>query len=365
MSDFKYTGYIPDRELIVEIDKILRAAGIPSVLWYTGAMDIYGVPTYEPVFDFVIPDHQMDAAVQTLKDAGFSDGDGKDIVGTCYWQCRRKKEDIQTTAPWPCHWFHLHTAPWTPDKTLSEDKYNSMLLSHDHADLCLHRKSETFWALPDPSLEDPAPDDPNYMLATDPRVPVWGYPVLTGGRYTVPGCRVQIPTPSRCTESLILDKVRKLEMVDHGFWWERHLMYMKQYVYKKTIDEGFLSPATLDPSLGKIWKAYLKSHAPVKEFHRKYFTPLPEALIRKGTLPDTAVPWVMTADEELVLIYARAAEDRAIRERRAAEKNCRGNRYRWNGCHWNGCHWNGCHWNGCPLTWLLLKGLLLHSSIKL
>ncbi|PLB36560.1 uncharacterized protein BDW47DRAFT_118669 [Aspergillus candidus] len=324
MSDFKYTGYVPGRELVVEIDKILRAAGIPSVLWHHVLMDIYGVPMIGLVIDFVIPDHQIDAAVQALKDANFSDGDDKDIAGSCHWNCRKKKEDIQTTAPWPCHWFHLHSAPWTPDLPFSEDEFNSMSRGHFHSDICLHRKSETLWALPDPSLEDPAPDDPNYMLATDPRLPDGEFPVLSRGRYTVPGCRVQIPTPTRFTESLILNIVRELEMVDHGFFWEHKLKYMGQYVYKKSIDEDFLSPATLDPSLGKIWKAYLKSPAPVMEFHRKHFIPLREALIRKGTLPDTAVPWVMTADEEMVLVYARAAEDRAIRERYAAEKAAAG-----------------------------------------
>ena len=44
MSEFKYTGYVPPRELIVKIEKVLRAAGIPSVLWDTCLLSTYGVP---------------------------------------------------------------------------------------------------------------------------------------------------------------------------------------------------------------------------------------------------------------------------------------------------------------------------------
>lgn len=44
MSDFKFTGHIQGRELVVEVDKLLRAAGIPSILWDTCLLDIYGVP---------------------------------------------------------------------------------------------------------------------------------------------------------------------------------------------------------------------------------------------------------------------------------------------------------------------------------
>ncbi|RJE22653.1 hypothetical protein PHISCL_04997 [Aspergillus sclerotialis] len=44
MSEFKYTGYVEYYELIVEVDKVLRAAGIPSVLWDTCLLSTYGVP---------------------------------------------------------------------------------------------------------------------------------------------------------------------------------------------------------------------------------------------------------------------------------------------------------------------------------
>lgn len=49
MSEFKYTGYVPLRKLVVEIDKLLRAAGIPSLLWDTCLLDIYGVRMCIPV----------------------------------------------------------------------------------------------------------------------------------------------------------------------------------------------------------------------------------------------------------------------------------------------------------------------------
>ncbi|PLN81301.1 hypothetical protein BDW42DRAFT_185500 [Aspergillus taichungensis] len=312
MSNFKYTGFVRGRELVVEVDKVLRAAGVASILWDTCLLDIYGVPMLIPFDDFVIPDHQMDAAVQALKDAGFSDGDGKEFIGKCHW-LEQKKEEVRDTAPWPAHWFHAHSAPWEPDNLTSEDDYYTMLRGRIHGDICLHRKSEVLWALPDPSLEDPAPDDPNYMLATDPRLPEGGIPGFGRGRYTVPGCRVQIPTPSGFTESLILNKVRDYEMVDRGFFWENYLIYMGQYAYQKAIDEDFLSPATLDPSLGKVWKAYMKSRLPKKEFNRRYFVPLRNDLIRKGVLPDTAVPWVKTHDEEIAEIYRRGAVRKAAR----------------------------------------------------
>ena len=260
----------------------------------------------------------MDAAVQALKDAGFSDGDGKEFTGKCHW-LEQKKEEVTDTAPWPAHWFHGHSVPWTPDHPFSEDVHHSLQQERIHGDICLHRKSEAFWALPDPSLEDPAPDDPNYMLATDPRLPEEAFPGFGSGRYTVPGCRVQIPTPSRFTESLILNNMREHEMVDGGFFWEKYLIYMGEYVYQKSIDEDFLSPATLDRLLGKYWKAFLRRHPPLIEFNRKHSIPLRNYLIRKGTLPGTAVPWAMTAEEETALIYSRAAANKAAKKEAATE----------------------------------------------
>lgn len=265
----------------------------------------------------------MDAAVQAMKDAGFPDG-SEGFPGRCRWGHRGKKEEVLTTAPSPAHWFHAYLPAWTPDNSLSEDNYNDMLRDCTHSDICLHRKSEALWALPDPSLEDPAPDDPNYMLATDLRLPDREIPGFGRGCYTVPGCRVQIPTPSRFTESLFLNWVREFKMVDKGFFWKRYLIYMEQYVYKKSIDEDFLSPATLDPPFGEIWKALLKQHPPVENFSRKYLVPLREDLIRKGALPDTAVPWVMTNLEMIALTYKRAAENKAILKRAAVETDATG-----------------------------------------
>lgn len=44
MSGFKYTGYVPGRVLIVEVEKVLRAAGIPNVLWDSNLLSTYGAP---------------------------------------------------------------------------------------------------------------------------------------------------------------------------------------------------------------------------------------------------------------------------------------------------------------------------------
>ncbi|RHZ65409.1 hypothetical protein CDV55_104763 [Aspergillus turcosus] len=293
MSKFKYTEHVPFRELIVEVEKVLRVAGIPSVLWDTCLLSTYGVPVHMEYVDFVVPDHQIDAAIQALRDVAFSDG--QDFPFRCKWQ-EKKKEEMTRSAPWPAHWFHLHSLPWTPDQEFPEDTYNRMQQGSMHRDLCLHRKSEALWALPDLSLEDPAPDDPNYMLATDPRLPEHR-PGFGRGRFTVPGCRLQIPTPTRYTESLFLIVAREWEMLDRGEFWVVYLYYMSEYVYKVSMDEDFISPATLDPSLGKIWKAYLDDNLPVKEYNRKYIVPLREDLISKGALPETAFPWAMRHEE--------------------------------------------------------------------
>ena len=235
----------------------------------------------------------MDAAIQALKDVGFSDS--KDFPSRCPWQ-EKKKEELTTSAPWPVHWFHLHSPPWTPEDELSEEVYNRIQQDSRHHDLCLHRKSEALWALPDLSLEDPAPDNPNYMLATDSRLPKnrlgFGH-----GRFTMPDCRLQIPTPTRFTESLFLITARERKMLDRGNFWMRYLAYMGMYVYKVSMDEDFISPATLQPSLGKIWNEYRDPSISVPEFNSKYMDPLREELMSRGALPETAFPWAMKADE--------------------------------------------------------------------
>ena len=224
---------------------------------------------------------------------GFSDG--KDFSSRCSWK-EEKKEEMEDSFPWPAHWFHLHRPSWNPDWKISEDGYNSMQQRERHADLCLHRKSEALWALPDLSLEDPTPDDPNYMLATDPRLPENRFS-YGSGRFTVPGCRLQIPTPSRYTESVFLIIARELEMPDQGAFWLEYLHYLNTYVYKVSINESFLSPATLEPSIGKIWKIFLEEKYQMSPY--MYFAPLREDLIRKGALPGTAFPWVMRQTRNL------------------------------------------------------------------
>lgn len=57
MSEFKYTKHIPFRDLIVEVEKVLRAAGIPSVLWDTCLLSTYGVPVVMSVSSAKVDRH--------------------------------------------------------------------------------------------------------------------------------------------------------------------------------------------------------------------------------------------------------------------------------------------------------------------
>lgn len=236
---------------------------------------------------------------------GFSNGE--EVPLRCDWQ-EKKKEEMTISAPWPAYWFHLYEAPWEPDHVFDEDKINRIQQQWSHQDLCLHRKSEALWALPDLSLEDPAPDDPNYMLAVDPRLPESRLS-FGCGRFTVPGCQLQIPTPSRFTESLFLIIVREWEMLDGGNFWIQYLYFMSEYVHKVSINEDFFSPATMQPSLGRIWKAYLED-TPVREFDSEYLDPLRKDLISKGVLPRTAFPWAMRREEVFPWILKMRAAGR-------------------------------------------------------
>ena len=261
--------------------------------------------------DFVVPDHLVDAAFQALKDAGFSDSkDPKDYVGSCTWH-NLKKEELTSTYPYPARWLHLHPNANGPDSPVSDEAYINYLESRPHSDICLHPKSFALWALPDMTLEDPAPDDPNYMLANDPRLPEYR-PSYGQGRFVEPDCRLQIPTPTRFTESLFLFMARERNMLDRGEFWLRYLCYIDEYVYKKSIDEDFLSPATMDKSLGRIWRANLRGGIPMREFNRKYIDRLRHNLIQKGVLPETAYPGCLKHDEVLPFMLKKRAEGSTV-----------------------------------------------------
>ncbi|PKX90470.1 uncharacterized protein P174DRAFT_424643 [Aspergillus novofumigatus IBT 16806] len=72
MADFKFRGDLAaNKELVCSISRLLKAHGIPNLLWGDFVFNLYGVPLQVSDFSFVIPDDLIDRARTVLEIAKF------------------------------------------------------------------------------------------------------------------------------------------------------------------------------------------------------------------------------------------------------------------------------------------------------
>ncbi|RJE21164.1 hypothetical protein PHISCL_06509 [Aspergillus sclerotialis] len=202
MADIKFPCK-PGRQLTITVARLLDQAGIPNVLCGEIMLYAYGVPTATWCNTWVIPDHLIEAAFKTLRDASFPICE---MGSECLLVKRWGREPI------PEYHFHVdHTYDkyaWTVD---------------------LHKKSSILWMLPDPTVEPPVPDDQTYMLTTDPRLPPW-IPGYGGGRWLECSYPIKIPRPARFLEACFYLYCRDRDGVGFSSYWMVHISYIQQYV---------------------------------------------------------------------------------------------------------------------------------------
>ena len=145
----------------------------------------------------------------------------------------------------------------------------------------LYKKSAIFLRLPDPQLEPPAPDDPNYMLVTDTRLPKWR--LGTGaGRYRPGAHPIKIPTPARYAEEMFYLVCRDMKGLGHRGYWEVQLTYMVSLLEDPKSDVFRISDVA-QPARGYL-ELYISETASFKDM-RRYAKRVRTKLIERNELP--------------------------------------------------------------------------------
>ncbi|PYI12186.1 hypothetical protein BO78DRAFT_70208 [Aspergillus sclerotiicarbonarius CBS 121057] len=185
MAEYKYTGEQADvqgPELIGCVTQLLRDNQIPCILIGDFMWSLFHLPPTDYSIDFVIPDELMEKANRVLINAKF-----------CGHQPLSTRDKCKALKPWtakqfrvgfvPCYEFHLTDGQQT-----------------GHYDLRLYRQSESFKDLPEFPLESPTESDPDFMVVTDPRLPIpadqndrWNDSNSLGPRATLPPIIIASP----------------------------------------------------------------------------------------------------------------------------------------------------------------------------
>lgn len=233
---------------------------------------------------FIIPDHLIDTAVRALRDAGFPDEDG---LPRCSLP-QLVRDESNGIMPLPCHRFRLEEdidwmlGPAEIGGICLED-IKSIKESYEHPELVLYRKSEFLWAMPDFTLELPGPNDPNFMLANDRRLPAKALG-KGSGRVEDPNCRLKILTPARFIEMNLLLEARDWNNAD-AYIWDRDLYHVLTYTVFSTADPSLTEPQSLQSRFRPLWSAWLSPNASYRDDMIPLYVKLREDLHREGTLP--------------------------------------------------------------------------------
>ncbi|GLA48380.1 hypothetical protein AnigIFM63604_003868 [Aspergillus niger] len=179
-----------------KIAKLLDHAKVPYVAW-GDLMNVHMVMhiVTNRALCFVVPDDRLDAAIRALRIAGFPENPCQ--VSFCDWASPPKN---RMPNPWPDHHFHhyqeVKDLVWSGTYTVCYP-------------IGLVRKSQWLWLLPDLPLDFPEPNDPNFMLSTDRRLPDWDMEGFGNSFYPI-----KLLTPARWIESLFCQEIRDSSLTD-------------------------------------------------------------------------------------------------------------------------------------------------------
>ncbi|PYH95908.1 hypothetical protein BO71DRAFT_439959 [Aspergillus ellipticus CBS 707.79] len=188
----------PDLEDMVA--EALDKAGVPYCMWGGAVLRIYGSATTNIHFSgWVVPDRVLQQAVESLNDEG---------LDTCPFgsSCQSLSgHSVPLIVPdWHCH----------PDDDIAIESAPTPTLN-------VYKSSRLLWSLPDPPVGAPSVGDPDYMLASDPRIPEFKDPMspwASRGRHDPDRYPIKIPTASKYAGSLIKLQCRDLAAPELGSW---------------------------------------------------------------------------------------------------------------------------------------------------
>ncbi|GLA03008.1 hypothetical protein AnigIFM60653_002579 [Aspergillus niger] len=186
----------------------LHEAGIPCAFIGEVALSSYGalIP-YKLGTSLIVADAKVHEASEALSNHGIEPCiKGKE----CDWENDALTEEASSPAPYH---FHLDHGPQGNPPFWCES-------------LKLYKKSDIDPTLPDPGLGVPGPEDQNYMVVTDPRLP-------ERGRWKNSTCPVQILTEPRFFETIFNQAVncRSGEYsADELAPWEGNVVRLKEMI---------------------------------------------------------------------------------------------------------------------------------------
>ncbi|BCR97774.1 uncharacterized protein AKAW2_31093S [Aspergillus luchuensis] len=184
-----------------QIAKLLDHAKIP----YVACGDLMNVHYQQVDRDisisicFVVADDRLDAAIRALRVAGLSEDPCPEH---CFWAENPTHRLNPFPLPWSARHFH---------------RYLDFELCYP---VGLLRKSQWLWLMPDLPLEFPEPNDPNFILSTDRRLPDWDMDGYGNSFYPI-----KLLTPARWIESLFSLHIRDLSVVrEFDLRWYHHVV---------------------------------------------------------------------------------------------------------------------------------------------
>ncbi|GKZ29332.1 hypothetical protein AbraIFM66950_004461 [Aspergillus brasiliensis] len=269
-----------------KVARLLDCAKVPYVAW-GDLMDAHLSNDFETesTLCFVVPDNRLDAAIRALRLAGLSEDPCR--VDFCDWAGSPDCGNYDSS-PWPAHHFHY---------------FRRCQYFGRETTVCspigLFQKSQWLWLLPDPPLEFPEPNDPNFMLSTDRRHPDWDMKGFGNSFYPI-----KLLTPARWIESLFCQAIRDRSIIDisqkvwYGYMgrthrrWVRPVQTFHERLARLLPPELFHLDLLQEPfrTIYEL-KTYQLYYGPYYHFAETVMDRLWEEWQEAGSMPDPVYPF--------------------------------------------------------------------------
>ncbi|OJJ70664.1 hypothetical protein ASPBRDRAFT_677735 [Aspergillus brasiliensis CBS 101740] len=258
-----------------KVAKLLDCAKVPYVAW-GDLMDAHLCADFrtERTLCFVVPDNRLDAAIRALRLAGLSEDPCR--VDFCDWAGSPDSGNYNSS-PWPAHHFHFFRR--------CQDFGRETTVCYP---IGLLRKSQWLWLLPDPPLDFPEPNDPNFMLSTDRRHPDWDMKGFGNSFYPI-----KLLTPARWIESLFCQVIRDKSTIDRlQCAWFRPVQRFHERLARLLPPELFHLDLLQEPfrTIYKL-KTYQLYYCPDYLLAEKMTDRLWEEWQEAGSMPDPVYPY--------------------------------------------------------------------------
>ncbi|PYH88460.1 hypothetical protein BO71DRAFT_301494, partial [Aspergillus ellipticus CBS 707.79] len=159
-----------------------------------------------------------------------------------------------------------------------------------HHKLGLFKKSIWLWHIPPLPVGLPGPEDEDFMLATDPRLP--HHTSWTRGRYPSSLYPVKVLSPApRYVENMIYLTCRDAQKSILTIGWEMRPGHINKHTTKVMEDEGLLDTPSFRPLFQNWWSA-LSKESSLEEKGSALQGDLMKALLEEGTVPSSPFTWL-------------------------------------------------------------------------